>query len=326
MVRLGLAARIAIVSAIGLAGMSAVGVIPAGASSTATLYVASTGNNSGSNNCQTQSAPCATIGYALTQGAAGDTISVGAGLFDESQLVLTYPVTIKGAGSGSTIIDVTTPASACTTAGYNNSQFVAFTINGASTCGFLGASAGAYALNGVTLEGIGGVTTGPSLTPFLASIEALPAGSSVNLSGDAFVTNTTIDPNVATDMSLGVYGSNSNSTPITITGDAFSGMFDPVMLEGSPGTANISGNTFTSLTASTIGGTTYPPAGVFVFSDNSAASMTGPYTVSNNTFSGYSGYGVVAQAGYAAASLTGTLENFSITQAVAKWARIGHRT
>ncbi len=323
MVKLRGLANLAIAGVVVLAGMAAVGVAPVGATSTTTLYVATTGSNSGANNCQTQSSPCLTIGYALTQGAAGDLISVGAGTFDESQLVLNYPVTIRGVGAGSTTIDVTTPDSACTTVQYNATDFVAFTINGATTCGLAGASAGSYALTGVTLEGIGGVATGPSLTPFLVSIEGLPSGSSVNLSGDAFVTNSTIDPLISTDFSIGIYGSNSNPTPITITGDAFSGMFEALMLEGSPGKANISGNTFTSLTPNTYGSgisiSNYPPAGVFVFSDG--PQMTGPYTVSNNTFSGYPGYGVVAQAGYAgypnssgvySPGLKGTLENFAI--------------
>jgi len=45
---------------------------------------------------------CATGGYALTRGAAGDTIDVGAGAFSDSQMVLSYP----GAGAASATIDV----------------------------------------------------------------------------------------------------------------------------------------------------------------------------------------------------------------------------
>ena len=306
MVQLRHLARFSIAGVIVLAGMAAIGAAPVGAA-TATLYVATSGTNSG--NCQTTA--CATIGYALTQGAAGDTISVGPGTFDESQLVLTYPVTIEGTGSGSTTIDVTTPLPACTTANYNAAEFVAFTINGATTCGLPGASAGSYALTGVTLEGIGGVTTGPSLTPFLVSLDGLPSGTSVNLTGDAFIANSTIDPQISTDFSFGIYASNPNNTPITLSGDTFSGMFEAVLLEASPGTAHIDGNTFTSLTPNTSGSSNFPPAAVFLLSDG-GGTMGGGYSVSKNIFSGYSGYGVVAQAGYAAASQTGTLYNVSI--------------
>ena len=44
------------------------------ASSAANLYVTTTGNNAG--NCQTLGAPCLTIAYALSQAAAGDTITI----------------------------------------------------------------------------------------------------------------------------------------------------------------------------------------------------------------------------------------------------------
>lgn len=77
-----------------------------------TLYVAIGGNNAGANSCAVVTSPCATIGYALTQGASGDTISVGAGTFVEHQLFLTYPVSIEGAGAGNTTVDVTATSNA----------------------------------------------------------------------------------------------------------------------------------------------------------------------------------------------------------------------
>ena len=52
----------------------------------------------------TNSAPCATIGYALDQAASGATIKVAAGTYPE-QLVINKSVSIVGRGSNPTIIE-----------------------------------------------------------------------------------------------------------------------------------------------------------------------------------------------------------------------------
>ncbi len=78
---------------------------PAGASPL-TLYVSTTGTNT-SNNCQTSSKPCATVSYAVSQAASGDTIQVAAGTYQD--IVAIAPpltnITIEGAGDASTTID-----------------------------------------------------------------------------------------------------------------------------------------------------------------------------------------------------------------------------
>ena len=89
-----LMALLSFVAAVGVA--LAMPSLSAGASGTM-LYVATGGSNSGTNTCAVVTS-CATIGYALTQGASGDVISVGAGTFVEHQLFLTYPVSIEGFG------------------------------------------------------------------------------------------------------------------------------------------------------------------------------------------------------------------------------------
>ena len=48
-----------------------------------TLYVSTTGTNTGGNNCQTQSSPCATISYAVSKAASGDTIQLAAGTYHD---------------------------------------------------------------------------------------------------------------------------------------------------------------------------------------------------------------------------------------------------
>ena len=78
---------------------------PAGASPS-TRYVSTTGTNA-SNNCLTSSKPCATVSYAVSQAASGDTIQVAAGTYDD--IVAIAPpltnITIDGAGDASTTID-----------------------------------------------------------------------------------------------------------------------------------------------------------------------------------------------------------------------------
>ena len=84
---LGLAVLLAL-----LAGLA--GPVPAARAAT-TRFVALTGADSGA--CASSASPCRTIGYALDQAAAGDTISVDAGLYPE-RLTIAKNVTLQGAG------------------------------------------------------------------------------------------------------------------------------------------------------------------------------------------------------------------------------------
>lgn len=51
-------------------------------------------------------AACATIAYAISQAAAGDTISVAAGIYTQSDIAVDKNLTISGAGASSTIVQV----------------------------------------------------------------------------------------------------------------------------------------------------------------------------------------------------------------------------
>jgi parallel beta-helix repeat protein len=73
-----------------------VGTSPASASPS-DLYVATTGTDSGS--CTTQTSPCLTIGYAVSQASAGDNIYVAAGTYAES-VSIDEPLNLYGAQSG----------------------------------------------------------------------------------------------------------------------------------------------------------------------------------------------------------------------------------
>ncbi|HLN15708.1 MAG TPA: hypothetical protein VK277_03040 [Acidimicrobiales bacterium] len=137
-------ASLTLVTALTTLGLAVLFAVPAGAVGT-TLYVASTGTDTG--NCQSMASPCATIGYALSQGSANDTIDVGPGTFTEETLVMSYPVTINGAGASNTIVDVSQHNPICAT-------YIAVAISITTTnnpCVYPGPSAGSYTFNGMTI-------------------------------------------------------------------------------------------------------------------------------------------------------------------------------
>src|SRR5690242_12761042 len=87
----------------GLATVAAVVLSASPASATGTTpYVATTGTDTG--NCQTQSSPCQTIGYALNQAPSGATIQVADGTYNENPLI-GGSVSLVGASQTKTIID-----------------------------------------------------------------------------------------------------------------------------------------------------------------------------------------------------------------------------
>jgi hypothetical protein len=295
-------------------GVAATGTTAAGASGTV-LYVATPadgGTNGGANTCTDPSTPCATIVYALSQGTAGDTITVGAGTFNESQLVLTYPVTIDGAGASSTTIDATSTSDGCTTPYAVILSSVPHSCGGANPA----LAAGAYAITGATVEGVDGVSASAADNPYLVDLVALPTGTTVDLVHDDFVTNTTIDPNVATDTSYGVYAqpsgqSSSPTSSITVDHDTFSGMSIGVFLNPFVGQATVTNSSFTGLRSSDMSTRTYAQVAVGINMLSAGSTMTAGDTISGDTFSGYSGFGVIAESGVGATA--GTLQHVSIT-------------
>ena len=66
-------------------------------------YVAVTGNDI--SHCGSEENPCRTIQYAINRCAGGETIHVGAGTYDESQIVMNKALNVLGAGSATTTID-----------------------------------------------------------------------------------------------------------------------------------------------------------------------------------------------------------------------------
>src|SRR5699024_9978373 len=86
------------------AGMTtALVAAPAYAADATTRYVSASGADS-DNDCSTDGNPCGTIQHAVDQADAGDTISIGAGTFDQNVEVTNDNITITVAFSGSTTL------------------------------------------------------------------------------------------------------------------------------------------------------------------------------------------------------------------------------
>ena len=181
-------------------------------------------------------------------------------------------------------------------------------------CGGPDLVAGTYAFENLTLEGTGGASA--AAEPILVNIEGLPAGTTVELSNVDLLTDTAIDPNLDDDFAVGLYAAGAEPTvDVNLANDSLTGFYQSVFFEAYAGQAEVSGSSF-NLSPAEYAGSQYPPLGVFLLSDGSAqmnATMNGPFNISGDTFSGYSGYGVLAQAGDAAASLTGSLSNVSVS-------------
>lgn len=280
-----------------------------------TLWVSTTGHDTG--NCQTQSAPCASVGYALSQAPSGATIMVGPGTFVEATLMLTQPVTIEAAGTlpwHKTIIDASKVNPNC---GPNDGAVEVISLGGCS----LGpaAAAGSYTISGVTLEGVPGAAGSATVEPFIVKADGLDPNVSITLNDDNLLTNSTLDPNSGIDGPVGFYTYSGYSTDsATFTNDTFSGLSQGVFPEDYPGALHVSDNTFQQMIPVTVGASTYSPIGVFILADeDSSGTDTSGYTVTGNTFDGYAGYGVVAQAGYPGyGPYPSTIENVTISHNV----------
>ncbi len=110
------------------------------------LYVAPGGANGG-NSCQSSAHPCQTIGFALSLANAGAKIYLAAGTYNE-QITITKPVTITGAGSGSSIIKPSAVPLSDTDTDSTYPQFYVVDVKNTS---------------GVTLKGVG--INGSAATP-----------------------------------------------------------------------------------------------------------------------------------------------------------------
>jgi hypothetical protein len=251
-----------------------------------TRYVAPSGSDS-ANGCLVSSLPCATIQHAVGQALAGDSVEVAAGTYAESQIAVDKPLVLKGAGPGQTIVD----GSASTGQAKNG------------LLRFDSPAVGDISVSGFTFEGAnGGNATEEALTMLFSGI---PAGSNVSVSENELLTNEALDPDIATDWSLGIYVSNSHAA-FDVEGNRFDGMWQGMLVERSTGATTIAGNEFANLATTTSGPNVWPAEGVLILSigANSGAgeAVTSRQVISENYFHGYAGQGVAVQAGHASAT------------------------
>lgn len=260
-------------------GVSTAAAIPA------TLHVGPGGADSG--NCM--AAPCATIQYAVDQAVAGDTVEVAAGTYDEPQVIVDKPVTLQGAGAGQTVVD--------------GSSASGLPTNGLFR--FDSPAVGDISVSGFTLQGANGDNGGGEALLMLFS--GVPAGSRVSVTENELLASEALDPDIATDWSLGIYVSNS-AAGIAIEDNLFAGMWQGILVERSTGPTTIAGNEFADMVSNTAGpDVSFPGEGILLLAIGDA--VASPQLVSDNYFHGYAGLGVAVQAGHSSAPLD--LSSFS---------------
>jgi hypothetical protein len=264
----------------GLAG--AIGAVslsstPAGASGT-TLYVATPANGGSDTNDCSQASPCATISYALSQAASGDTISIGDGTFTDSVTIPdSMDITVVGMS-----VDDTTIGNAS-----GDEYQPVFTVpTGASL------SISALALSGGA-EASEIYNTGGDLTADGVDVES--KGIIESYSGTTDVTNSTFSD----DSDLQTYAG------ITASGDTFT---DSSAFASEGETSTLTDSSCTG------GGAIYASGGTMMASSLTVSGCgveggAGTLDISNSTFDGNSGGGIYDVGGDVSVSgstLTGT--------------------
>lgn len=246
------------------------------------------------------------INDALAVAAAGDTITVGPGTYGpnepgattpDTQIVITKPITLTGAGSGQSIIN-DAPANM-----------------GTATAGVIKvtpATAGNVTISGFTLEGA--IVNDSADDGILIVIQdANVASDVITVSNDLFYGDTTLDPQLLQDQTDAIVVQNTGNATTTVSHNTFNGVFRAALIEGNQGPfsfinndVNLHGQTDTTVT---------PPffwaEGLLFLGDNGAL-ITTPQIVSGNTFESYLGMGVGVDAGYTGGQ-AGGYTNLSIT-------------
>lgn len=138
-----------------------------------------------------------TIAAAVTAASAGDTVTVAAGTYTEHGITITTPVTLQGAGAGSTTIDATGHTAGLTISGITtgNTSISGFTIENAGLQGiFVVNSAHVTIQNNTLMNNDKSLVFNPknpnatkcpdTPNPFLAD----DCGEAINLQGSSFST------------------------------------------------------------------------------------------------------------------------------------------
>lgn len=240
-------------------------------------YVTTKGTDTG---VCAKAAPCATITYAESQTASGGTIHLAAGTYNQSA-DLTQPVHLLGASESKAIINGTNVD--YTAKGY----FGVLAVNNTS------GTAGTIAISNVTVT-----------HPFITAAEANEDQSPIDVANFDQQAGDTVNVNAVTlgpaqdeaDFSgIGYYSLNAQSTT-EAQKDTASGMYEAYFTEGSGGSTKFVSDTASKLVGDTFEGTYFPAVGVFALSDTDGSLST---TTNYSSLTGYNGWGIVGEAGYA---------------------------
>ena len=230
-------------------------------------YVAPGGSDAG-NNCWFSGSPCATITYAISQAASGNTIEIAAGTYTEAGVVITKNVTLAGEGASSTIIQAApTVGTAANRVFYINGSFNVeisdLTIRNGNIPGDVG---GGIFNNGGTLTLTNLVIS--DNRAFVGGGIYDAYGSTLSISNSTFAANTALNSNGG-----GIY----NGGTLTITNSTFAGNSAPGGLGGglyaTSGPLVITNSTFGNNSAASGGGISANPPATFnnIIIANSAA-------------------------------------------------------
>ena len=251
-------------------------------------FVATNGKDT-SNDCSSQSSPCATIGHAMSQSAAGDTINVAAGTYFEN-VVVSESVTIQGdelhpsmvnGGNANPVFTINSGVTASlislTLANGNGDDVSGGGLSNSGSltvtnCRVIGNSAGGSGFGG----GISnfGVLAVASTT--IAANSAVTGGGIYN-NGMLSVTDTTIRANSAATTGAGI--GNARFATLEVTGTTISGNS---ARDGGGAISNVGTLTITNSTIS----------GNLTSSNAGGIDNLGAMTITNSTISGNSLFGV----------------------------------
>ena len=205
--------------------LAAVGAVAGGTTVLAsaggsTLYVAQGGSDS--TDCQTQSAPCATIAYAVSQASAGDTVDVGPGTFTEATGVgVSIDLTITGSDQApGTTVAGSASLAATITVSAGTVSLEQLSVTGATGGDGVLVSGGTATVDDSVVTGnqTGVESTGGSVSVIDSTVSGNGVGAAVSAPGTLSATSATISGNSGTGVL--VSGGSASLGATIVSGDS----------------------------------------------------------------------------------------------------------